>query len=95
MVIDPAVPPESETLDIEISCLLGLDAAELRARWHTAFGRRAPSPAPGPGIARSRHQINCPQPAAAAESTAVGSGTYQSETSNETIAAILDPYNHL
>jgi Protein of unknown function (DUF2924) len=39
VVIDPAVP---ETLDNEIARLRGLDLAELRARWHTVFRRRAP-----------------------------------------------------
>src|SRR3981189_3638907 len=41
MVINPAVP-NRESLDIEIARLRGLDVGGLRARWHTAFGRRAP-----------------------------------------------------
>jgi hypothetical protein len=40
-VIDPAVP-DRESLDNEIAQLRGLDVGGLRARWHTAFGRRAP-----------------------------------------------------
>jgi hypothetical protein len=40
-VIDPAVP-DRELLDNEIARLRGLDVGELRARWHTVFGRRAP-----------------------------------------------------
>jgi len=41
VVIDPAVP-DREALDNEIARLRGLDVSELRARWHTVFGRRAP-----------------------------------------------------
>jgi hypothetical protein len=41
VVIDPAVPDRA-SLDIEIARLRGLDIGELRARWHTVFGRRAP-----------------------------------------------------
>ena len=41
VVIDPAVP-DGEALDNEIARLRGLDLEELRARWHTAFRRRAP-----------------------------------------------------
>src|SRR5438105_8544682 len=41
VVIDPAVP-DRESLDNEIARLRGLDIGELRARWHTIFGRRAP-----------------------------------------------------
>ena len=41
VVIDPAVP-EREVLDTEIARLRGLGVGELRARWHTAFRRRAP-----------------------------------------------------
>jgi hypothetical protein len=41
VVIDPAVP-DRESLDNEIARLRGLDVEELRARWHTAFRRRAP-----------------------------------------------------
>ena len=40
-VIDPAVP-DSDSLDIEIARLRGLDVGELGARWHTVFRRRAP-----------------------------------------------------
>jgi Protein of unknown function (DUF2924) len=40
VVIDPAVP-DGEALDIEIARLRGLGEGELRARWHTAFRRRA------------------------------------------------------
>jgi DUF2924 family protein len=39
--IDPAVP-DGEVLDTEIARLRGLGVGELRARWHTAFRRRAP-----------------------------------------------------
>jgi hypothetical protein len=41
VVIDPAVPDRA-SLDNEIARLRGLDVGELRARWHTAFRRRAP-----------------------------------------------------
>jgi hypothetical protein len=41
VAVDPAVP-DRKTLDIEIAHLRGLDVADLRARWHTTFGRRAP-----------------------------------------------------
>ena len=41
--IDPGVP---EALDSEIARLRGLDVGELRARWHTVFGRRAPAHLP-------------------------------------------------
>ena len=41
VVIDPAVP-DGEVLDNEIARLRGLGEGELRARWHTAFRRRAP-----------------------------------------------------
>jgi hypothetical protein len=41
VVIDPAVS-DRESLDREIARLRGLDVAELRARWHTVFRRRAP-----------------------------------------------------
>jgi Protein of unknown function (DUF2924) len=41
VVIDPAVP-DREALDTEIARLRGLGEGELRARWHTAFRRRAP-----------------------------------------------------
>jgi hypothetical protein len=34
--------PDSEKLDVEIARLRGLDVAELRARWHSVFRRRAP-----------------------------------------------------
>jgi hypothetical protein len=44
-VIDPAVP-DRESLDNEIAQLRGLDVGGLRARWHTAFGRRAPLTCP-------------------------------------------------
>jgi hypothetical protein len=40
--VGPA-PPEKSTLDVEIAHLRDLDIRDLRARWHTAFGRR-PSP---------------------------------------------------
>jgi len=46
VVIDPAVP-DGKALDTEIARLRGLDVKELRARWHTAFGRRAPPHLPG------------------------------------------------
>src|SRR5262249_9652997 len=41
VVIDPAVP-DGKALDTEIARLRGLDVEELRAKWHTAFRRRAP-----------------------------------------------------
>jgi hypothetical protein len=41
VLIDPAVPDRA-SLDNEIARLRGLDVAELRARWHTVFRRRAP-----------------------------------------------------
>jgi len=45
VLIDPAVP-DGEALDTEIARLRGLGVGELRARWHTAFRRRAPSHLP-------------------------------------------------
>ena len=39
--IGPALP-DRETLDVEIARLRDLDVGELRSRWHTVFGRRAP-----------------------------------------------------
>jgi hypothetical protein len=41
VVIDPAVP-DREALDTEIARLRDLNIDELRAKWHTAFRRRAP-----------------------------------------------------
>jgi Protein of unknown function (DUF2924) len=41
VVIDLAVPDRA-SLDNEIARLRGLDVLELRARWHTLFGRRPP-----------------------------------------------------
>ena len=41
VVIGPAVP-DREALDTEIARLHGLGIGELRAKWHTAFRRRAP-----------------------------------------------------
>jgi hypothetical protein len=41
VLLDPAVPDRA-SLDIEIARLRGLVIGELRARWHTVFGRRAP-----------------------------------------------------
>src|SRR5215813_3993355 len=46
VVIGPAVP-DSEALDTEIARLHGLGIGELRAKWHTAFRRRAPPHLPG------------------------------------------------
>jgi len=40
VVIHPAMP-DRESLDNEIARLRGLDVGELRAKWHTVFGRRA------------------------------------------------------
>jgi hypothetical protein len=40
------VLPDREKLDIEIARLRGLDVAELRARWHSIFRRKAPSHLP-------------------------------------------------
>ena len=34
--------PNRATLDVEIARLRDLDVAQLRSRWHTVFGRRAP-----------------------------------------------------
>ena len=39
--IGPA-PPDRKTLDVEIARLRDLDVGELRNRWQTVFGRRAP-----------------------------------------------------
>jgi Protein of unknown function (DUF2924) len=41
VVIDPALPDRA-SLDNEIARLRGLDVGQLRARWPTVFGRRAP-----------------------------------------------------
>jgi hypothetical protein len=41
MKIGPALP-NRETLDVEIARLRDLDVSQLRGRWHTVFGRRAP-----------------------------------------------------
>ena len=41
VVIDPAVP-DGKALANEIARLRGLGVEKLRARWHTAFRRRAP-----------------------------------------------------
>ena len=41
VVIDPATP-DRVSLDTEIARLRGLGVGELRARWHTTFGRAAP-----------------------------------------------------
>ena len=41
VTIDPA-GPDRDSLDNEIARLRGLDVRELRARWHTVFGRAAP-----------------------------------------------------
>jgi len=38
--IGPA-QPDRKTMDVEIARLRDLDVGALRARWHTAFGRRA------------------------------------------------------
>ena len=45
VVIDRAVA-DGASLDNEIARLRGLDAAELRARWHTVFRRAAPPHVP-------------------------------------------------
>ena len=45
VVINRAVP-ESESLDNEIAHLRALDVGQLRARWHTMFGRAAPAHLP-------------------------------------------------
>jgi hypothetical protein len=39
--VGPA-PADRDTLGVEIARLRDLDAGALRARWHNAFGRRAP-----------------------------------------------------
>src|SRR5262249_33028109 len=41
VVINPAVA-DNEALDNEIACLRDLNVEGLRAKWHTAFRRRAP-----------------------------------------------------
>src|SRR5262249_24237652 len=41
VVIGPAVP-DREELDTEIACLCDPNVEGLRAKWHTAFRRRAP-----------------------------------------------------
>jgi len=41
VVMGPAVP-DGKALDTEIARLHGLGVGELRAKWHTAFRRRAP-----------------------------------------------------
>ena len=41
VVIGPALPDRA-SLDTEIARLRGLDVGQLRAKWHTAFRRRAP-----------------------------------------------------
>ena len=38
--------PDRKTIHVEIARLRELDVAALRARWHTVFGRRAPSHLP-------------------------------------------------
>ena len=45
VVIDPAVP-DGKALDTEIARLRDLNVEELRAKWHTAFRRRAPTHLP-------------------------------------------------
>jgi hypothetical protein len=35
-------PPDRKPIDVEIARLRDLDVGALRARWHTAFGRRSP-----------------------------------------------------
>ena len=45
VVIGPALP-DREALDTEIARLHGLGVGELRAKWHTAFRRRAPTQLP-------------------------------------------------
>lgn len=40
--IGPA-PSDRKMLDVEVARLRDLDAADLRSRWHTVFGRRAPA----------------------------------------------------
>jgi Protein of unknown function (DUF2924) len=39
--IGPAIP-DRKTLDVEVARLRDLDVGELRARWHTVFGRQPP-----------------------------------------------------
>jgi hypothetical protein len=39
--IAPAIP-DREAIDVEIARLRDIDVIALRARWHSAFGRRAP-----------------------------------------------------
>ena len=46
VVIGPALPDRA-LLENEIARLRGLGVRELRARWHTAFGQRAPPNLPG------------------------------------------------
>jgi hypothetical protein len=46
VVIKQAVSQDRESLHIEIARLRDLDVGELRARWHTVFGRTAPAHLP-------------------------------------------------
>jgi hypothetical protein len=41
-----AAGPDRKSIDVEIARLRGLDLGELRARWHTVFGRRPRSSLP-------------------------------------------------
>ena len=41
VTVGPALP-DRKTLDVEIARLRDLDVGELRARWHTVLGRKAP-----------------------------------------------------
>jgi hypothetical protein len=43
--VGPALP-DNKTLDIEIARLRDLDVRDLRARWHSAFGRDHPLTCP-------------------------------------------------
>src|SRR4051794_19156213 len=43
--VGPALP-DKKTLELEIARLRDLDIRHLRARWHNAFGRQAPSHLP-------------------------------------------------
>jgi len=41
-----AAKPDPKPIEVEVARLRDLDLAELRARWHTVFGRRPPSSLP-------------------------------------------------
>jgi Protein of unknown function (DUF2924) len=44
--VGAAAGSDQRPIEIEVARLRDLDLGELRARWHTVFGRRAPSSLP-------------------------------------------------